>query len=677
MSVNQNQKNLEEKLKAENKAPPKSQTNEEKEPSNLIEQQEKMYLEGEPHLDPNAVNTVNNENENNNNVPPVETKKQIITKPRENYLKEKLIKMNNQSLLNNVQKGLGAQIEDVKSQIKDSSVIVTEKPKDLNKKLINSENKIVRHSNEYYVNKKKYKTIKELKDEQNMLSNKLRQIEENEALLNNEGFINVSKSSQDTKIYDKNLKDLQMKGMKNRKMEINERLKEIDFKINQLMSKEENNETKRKENLQSFKDNFERDKEIIEARAKKYLQESQERSKRLANDIDQIAEKRKKEIEEKEKKDQEIKEEIKKKFIRDVKISEQKLLQESKNIMIKYKPHIKEKPQKKEELYSVLERKFQENEQKILDQAIRDKKAKYKSITNNELQEFWEEIDKKKEELKVKKEKENKKELEKFEMSKNYKPSYVSHFTEMASEEYNKLLEKEQAKKDEIQGLKELKNNYAEKVRKRKPEIDEKLKKERMDKIIAIDNPKLVQVKDTLINRNKNRKKRILLKKRDPSKPSKYKYKLKLEEENPQSLNNSMTLQNHLVKKPVKINFSASYSNKERTIPDKKIDYLKELAEQRKQNSDEKSKDKESEPRNENRHIQWNKKINSKKGDIVENIYNVKKEADILEQKAEREQELLKYNGGIEGNPQLGKKMTGYLISSIEAKLSILNKIYE
>lgn len=672
MSVNQNQKSLEEKLKEEDKNPPKSKTNEEQEPSNSIEQQEKMYLEGEPHLDPNAIS-----NENDNNVPPVETKKQIITKPRENYLKEKLIKMNNQSLLNNVQKGLGTQIENVKSQIKDSSVTITEIPKDLNKKLINSENKIVRHSNEYYVNKKKYKTIKELKDEQNMLTNKLRQIEENEALLNNEGFINVSKSYQDTKIYDKNLKDQQMKGMKSRKMEINERLKQIDFKINQLMSKEENNETKRKENLQSFRDNFERDKEIIEARAKKYLQESQERSKRLANDIEQIVEKRKKEIEEKEKKEEKLKDEIRKKFISDIKLKEQNRLHESKNMMIKYKPHLKEKPKKKEDLYDVLERKYQENEQKLLDQVNRDKKAKYKSITSNELQEFWEEIEKKKEELKEKKEKKNKKEQEKFEMSKNYKPSYVSHFTEMATEEYNKLMDREQTKREEIHGLKELKNNYAEKVRKRQPEVDEKLKKERMDKIIAIDNPKLVQVKDTLVNRNKNKRKRILLKKRDPSKPSKYKYKLKLEEENPQSLNNSMTLQNHLVKKPVKINFSASYSNKERTIPDKKIDYLKEIAEQRRQNTEEKSKDKESENKSENRHIQWNKKINSKSGDIVENIYNVKKEADILERKAEREQELLKYSGGIESNPELGKKMTGYLISSIEAKLSILNKIYE
>ena len=672
MSVNQNQKSLEEKLKAENKNPPKSKTNEEKEPSNLIEQQEKMYLEGEPHLDPNEIN-----NENDNNVPPIETKKQVITKPRENYLKEKLIKMNNQSLLNNVQKGLGTQIENVKSQIKDSSVTITETPKDLNKKLIDSENKIVRHSNEYYVNKKKYKTIKELKDEQNMLTNKLRQIEENEALLNNEGFINVSKSYQDTKIYDKNLKDQQMKGMKNRKMEINERLKEIDFKINQLMSKEENNETKRKENLQSFRDNFERDKEIIEARAKKYLQESQERSKRLANDIEQIAEKRKKEIEEKEKKDEQLKDEIRKKFIAQVKMTEQKRLHESKNMMIKYKPHLKDKPEKKGDLYYVLEKKYQENEKKLLDQINREKKAKYKSITSNELEEFWEEIDKKKEEIKEKKEKKNKKEQEKFEMCKNFKPSYVSHFTEMASEEYNKLLEKEQNKRDEIHGLKELKNNYAEKVRKKPPEVDEKLKKERMDKIIAIDNPKLVQVKDTLVNRNKNKRKRILLKKRDPSKPSKYKYKLKLEEDKPQDLNNSMTLQNHLVKKPKKINFSASYSNKERTIPDKKIDYLKEIAEQRKQNTEEKSRDRESEPRNENRQVQWNKKINSKSGDIIENIYNVKKEADILEKKAEREQELLKYSGGIESNPELGKKMTGYLINSIEAKLSILNKIYE
>ena len=41
------------------------------------------------------------------------------------------------------------------------------------------------------------------------------------------------------------------------------------------------------------------------------------------------------------------------------------------------------------------------------------------------------------------------------------------------------------------------------------------------------------------------------------------------------------------------------------------------------------------------------------------------------------EEKLLKANGGIENNPELGKKITGYLIGSIEAKLSILNQMYK
>ena len=50
-------------------------------------------------------------------------------------------------------------------------------------------------------------------------------------------------------------------------------------------------------------------------------------------------------------------------------------------------------------------------------------------------------------------------------------------------------------------------------------------------------------------------------------------------------------------------------------------------------------------------------------------------QAENLEEQAQREHQLLKLSGGIENNPDLGKKFTGHLIDSIEAKLSILNQM--
>ncbi len=104
--------------------------------------------------------------------------------------------------------------------------------------------------------------------------------------------------------FDKSIKEQQIKSIKNKKYEINERLIEIDKRLRLILNEEENNKLSKKEKLQSFCDNFERDKEIVEARAKKYIKETKQRNQRLANDINQLVEKRKKEIEQKEKEEE-------------------------------------------------------------------------------------------------------------------------------------------------------------------------------------------------------------------------------------------------------------------------------------------------------------------------------------------------------------------------------------
>ena len=60
---------------------------------------------------------------------------------------------------------------------------------------------------------------------------------------------------------------------------------------------------------------------------------------------------------------------------------------------------------------------------------------------------------------------------------------------------------------------------------------------------------------------------------------------------------------------------------------------------------------------------------------MMENIDDVKEKINSMEKKAMMEEKLMKINGGIGTNPQMGKKVSNLLIESIEAKLSILSQL--
>ena len=190
-----------------------------------------------------------------------------------------------------------------------------------------------------------------------------------------------------------------------------------------------------------------------------------------------------------------------------------------------------------------------------------------------------------------------------------------------------------------------------------------------MDEINKLENPKLFIVKDTL---SKRKKKRVILKKRDPNKPSRFKWKLKLDDDPFDKLNKSDSINDTLIKKPKKIKVSFSFENKEHKPVEKKIDYLREMAIKREEKERKKNINL-TQPKSNGQ--KWDKIINQFDGNIIENVNNVKQKADFLEKKAIMNEKILNLNGGIENNPELGQKVSSLLIDSIEAKLSILNKI--
>ena len=658
------------KNEPEIKKPPVQTEKSDQKKTTITEDEEKKMLEGEVHIgSDNNSNILEESNEQKNESP----KQVVVIKPRESYLKEKITKLNlNEKIVNNIQKNLGEQMENIKTEIKNESILITQVPKNINKYIQKKEPESARTPNEGYELKKKHKVIKELKEEQKLLKQKLYKIKENEQFLENESYIN---KTQKNITLDKSLKEQQLKNLNQQKNDTIKRINLIDEQISNLFQNELT--ISRKDKLKNYIENFERDKEIAETRAKKYMNESRERNKRIANDIDQLIQKRKKEIDDKEKEAENQKKEILSKFKEQERAIQQKRNKENEKKFIQFKPYIYEKPVKKANayLFSKEYKKYIKKEENIIKTENSKRKEMMKSVPFEEIKEFEKNFDEKKEKYNLQAEEKRKKLIEDWKTRKNLLPSYVSPSLEINEEENRNKLENEEVKKEKMEALLKIKKAYSSQVHEeRQPVINEKLKKERMDKIFALENPRSVQVKCNLIN---YKKKRILLKKRDPTKPSKYKWKLKLEEEPTDKLNNSVELHNNIIKKPKNIRLSASFSsrenkeNKKKVVPDKKIDYLREMQAER----EEKKKISNASNLKENKSAKWDKVINDKSGNMIENINLVKMRAANLEKETAMNEKILKLNGGLENNPELGQKVSNLLIDSIEAKLSILKYI--
>ena len=639
----------------------------------ITTQREKELYEGQEHIEEISQEQLNQSNHSNPEVTENQSdnsKKEIITRPRETYLKEKISKLNcNQNLMTNIKKELNGQIKTI---VEDDNVLITEVPKDLNKYIKRSsdgQNKKI--PNVDFTSKQRYKQLKALKDEENTLKNNLKQVEESEKLLQNEGFINLNSNRRygpDTK-FDKAMHELKIKEIQQKKNAISEKIKNIEMKIFNLMQEEKPLTNLEKKKL--FINNFERDKEIAETRAKKYLKESKERDQRMRNDINQIMEKRKKEIEEKDNQEKKRKEEYIKNLKEKVRIMEGKHSKQNIVIMEKYKEFRKKKLDKKsvDYRYSKIYEQFKKNEEKKYKDAQENHHKLFGSANIEEIKEFSKKVDEKKEKDEQEREQKKIDLLNNWNKNKNNLPKCNYALT---NDEENKIRdeeEKNKMKKEAIELLLAEKSKFIQGIK--MPEIDEKLKKLREQKIKDLDDP----TNHKKYTMKKQKQNRILFKKRNNSKPSKFKWELKLEE----PIFDKFEEENkNLLKKPKRMNLSPIVRTK--LIPDKKPDYLREIINKKEVKKNKSMSNKVKEEEEEELYInqkskQWEKVINNNNGTLIENINSIKQKANILEKDAEMKERLLKLNGGVESNPELGKKVSNLLIDSIEAKLSILKKI--
>ena len=694
-------KKVNKKTEIDKKNSPKKNKNEEKQkmikipPINIDnkitnEPIEKEMLKGQEHKDHIEEvenkeienmdkNIETNGQENLVNIPineEVEQKNIIQIKPRETYLKEKMMKLNySEKLLSNINKSLDIEVQKLHDEIIDNQILITAVPKVFDKKdfLYNSSSPLdpKKINNE----KTNLKILKDLRDESDIIKKNLNKILENEKLIKDESLSKIYslKQSQSNLSLEKILKIEKLKVLQKQKEKLLQQLNDIEFKINEIMGDNINNENTRKNKLKTFLDNFERDKEIAEIRAKKYFHQFKKINKRMENDIKQVADKVKKELEEKEKEDKKKKLDILEEFKKKERAIQQKRYKEYMKKALIFKNFMAEKPKLKlnEYLYNKNLEKFTQEEDKAIRLENNKRKELMKSISREEFKVFALNYDAKKEKIKNQTEEKTIKLTEEWKKRRNLLPTYVSSFSEAAKAENKNREEEEILKNEKMMELINKKKNYCKILKEEKqPVINKKLRQKKLDEINRLENPKQYFIKNTLTNK---KNKRIILKKRDPDKPSKFKWKLKLELDPFDNFNNSDTANDILIKKPKKIKISSSFEKKEHKQQEKKPDYLRQIINKRLEKKSMSNKNILLTPKNTAE--KWEKIINKFKGNIVNNVNNIQQKVDVIDREVINKEKKLKFEGGMGYNPELGQEISNLLLDSIGAKLSLLNKL--
>ena len=612
---------------------------------------EKRYLKGEKHKEISDIpekeiktekeEELSNQNNDNNTNNKVESKSNQL-------LKEKLSNIDiNIKALNGINKSMEKQIKNIGKDILENQILITE-PKRVIKINTKKTDKITN-----FEDKAKLKTIKGLNDSKNYLNSKLQQILLNEKYLKNEGNIeNLNLSDKYVSLVDQNIYENKKIILENKKEQLITKISQIEEDLKTLSLS--GDELSRRNRIKHYLQNFEKDKKIIESRAKKYYQESIERNKRIENDLNKKYDKMKKEYEEKKAEEKAKQIETLKKMKEKEKLILEKRTKENDEKYNKYKPYLSRKMKEniKDYLFIKKEETYKNEEQKLVEKENLRRKEKMK-IDFNEINDFGKNVNEHIEKTKTEQNERKKKLLSEWKERKSSLPNYTLNLNRNKGETEEENTEKE----NEMQTLREKKEKmkiFAYDIKNNKqPEINEKLKNKRMLLIQSLENPKLAaKLSHKLLFQ---------------------KYKRFSDEANKESNNNKNL---NKVKKEIKLNNSLSPKrSKQKLFPlhpksKTRIDYLTEMITKKEKK---KSLSNEKDLNEDFNKEKWNKEINDKNGNVIENIDYIKQQAKLIDNKVKQKGQYLKLTGGVENNPEVGNEMSELIIDSIGAKLTILN----
>ena len=570
------------------------------------------------------------------------------------------------NILTGVGVGLNKVLMSVQEELEDNKIEVGKEPlnvEDIKKfKLNNTSSMINLNSNiESSIKMKKIKelgkTKKNIEKQINILSEKINSMEEEKPMIISGTIIDYPYSA-----IDENIKKAEMKENKQTKELLLAKLNGINEQVQRLVESEEELNRNKKQNIKEFLENFDKDKEKTEEYIKKLNEGKKLRDQKMMNSIKKSYDIKQKEYE-KMKLDEEEK---KKKELEKIRLKELELMRErqkeNKDKLNYIKQHANDKPANVNQyLFKALENKYNEQQKTEIQNEIMKKREKIKenSVSLEEIFDF----EKKQKELELKRmiemEEEKKKLKEQWKQTKEILPKFESNMMQIIKEEEKKNKEKkeiEEAKKKLKQ--QEIKN-YGENVNKLfLPKINQSMKKEREQRIKNLDIKSNIQH----ITKKKNNG-RILLKKPDPNKPSKYSWKLKLELDEPE-LEKSIKS-----KSPNQVQLKRSKSAQKHEPLEKLPDYLTEMRLKNNQKIENSSQIKF-------RTNNWTKILKNEKGNIYENVEHAKKKVEELEKKAMMSEKLMQNSNG-ELDADLQQKVSGYLLDAIKGKISILEKMNE
>ena len=554
----------------------------------------------------------------------------IEIKPIENYLREKMKKMKQKCLLNTINLSLQDSFNNIREKILNQKLKVLSTSRSLDNILENNndieEEKLLKNPLNLKILNNLIKQEKEIKNELYKLIN-------NEYVIKNESMFNLTNPNNNIDKINLNLK---LNKINETKENLKNRLIELEKQISNIIFVESKNEgllqKEIKINMRNFLDNYEFNQEIFNQKIIKLQEESKLRREKMERDIEEKITKKKKEL-----KNKELEEEYKKqKLLEKLRNDEKNNIQQRFNLnnqkSLKLKIHLHDKIQNSNYSYQEKEKKYIENEEKLIKLENIKRKNVMKHINLKEFSNFRKEFEQNK--IKVEEEQNNKfKQLKELwnERSKLI-PNYISPFLEKYKEEYENKINYEKKKSEKFIQLKNIKLDYSKnKIPKVKKAIKSPLKEKEFD----------------ILSKSKDYSKNIRLKIRNK----------KIKEEN--SKRNKNTLNNSS-------NNTKRIKNENIIENNKREDYLTKMRLQRNKSS--------SFFDNVNSMFKKNsiKKFLNSEIDFHQKLNAMNSKLNSLDEQAKQKEKLLRFNGGVKSNPDLGNEICALYLNSINTKLNII-----
>ena len=509
------------------------------------------------------------------------------------------------SILSGVEMGLNKILITVQDDMEENKLEINPEQKNINEinKLNNNASMIPKYPTANFEASIKMQKIKELSERKKRIEKQINQLDENIKLIDEEKTFNYRGGGgldYPNSVIDENIKKDQIKENKQTKELLLAKLNGINEQVQKLMENEEELANMKKLNIKDFLDNFEKNKEKSEELAKKYDEEKRIREQKMMNSVIKNSDRKQREYEQM----MQDEEERKKKELEKTRLKELERIRgrtkENLDKLNYIRQHVNDKPANVNEyLFKALENKYKEKTNNEIKVEILKHKEKMKenSVSLEEIFDF----EKKQKELELKRlaeiEEEKKKLKEQWKQTKDILPKFESSVMQIIKEEEKKNKEKRELEEFKKKLKQQEIKNYGEVVNKLfLPKINQSMKKEREDRIKNLDIKNNIQH----ITKKKNNG-RILLKKPDPNKPSKYPWKLKLE----------LDEQEKIIRNKNENQDKRARSAQKREPLEKLPDYLTEM---RTKNAEKMSNISQTKFRTNN----WDKMLKNNKGNLME-----------------------------------------------------------